>query len=283
MGGYVAMLLRERFKLLTALLLVAAFSLIPETSHAQMQFDEPVDDGGPLIGGEGAIRASVSRWPATRIFNSQIGGCTTTLVGTRAILTAAHCVDNGASAEMKHRGQWITVTACTHHPKYDGANSWDYALCELQTEVRNVPFEIVNTSRSYPREGHELALLGYGCISDPENPAVTFSNTNRALYGGIATVEARFTNTTTYIKTKGNAVGCFGDSGGAAYISFSNGRREIVGVMSRALVASDGLFVGETYVSTTSHIDFVTWAEDWIVETGAAICGISVDATDCRS
>jgi hypothetical protein len=53
--------------------------------------------------------------------------------------------------------------------------------------------------------------------------------------------------------------------------------------MSRALVASDGLFVGETYVSTTSHIDFVTWAEDWIVETGAAICGISVDATDCRS
>ena len=250
--------------------------------RAQSPFDETTDPGGPLISGK-AQRASTSRWPATRIFNSDIGGCTTTLVGPRAILTAAHCVENGTGAEMKHRGSWVTVTTCSHHPKYDGANSWDYALCELAEDIHNVPFEVINTSRSYPREGHELALLGYGCISDPKDPAVTFSNTNRALYGGIAPVVARFTDTTTYIKTTGESGGCFGDSGGAAYIQFSNGRREIVGVMSRALVASEGVFVGDTYISTTSHIDFVTWSEDWVDATSAAICGISLDAKGCRS
>lgn len=276
------MLLHRNIPFLTSVLALIFVILTPDIGLAQMQFDEPVDDGGPLISGK-AQRASVSRWPATRIFNSDIGGCTTTLVGPRAILTAAHCVKNGAGADMKHRGGWVTVTACSHHPKYDGENSWDYALCELAEDIRNVPFEVINTSRSYPREGHKLALLGYGCLSDPTNPAVTFSNTNRALYGGVAPVVARFTDTTTYIKTTGESGGCFGDSGGAAYIQFSNGRREVVGVMSRALVASEGVFVGDTYISTTSHIDFVTWSEDWVDATGAAICGISLDTQDCRS
>lgn len=276
------MLLRRNTAILTPILVLALFILTPDMSLAQLKFDKPVDNGGPLVAGE-AKRASASRWPATRIFESKIGGCTTTLVGPRAILTAAHCVENGASAKMKHRGKWVTVTACSHHPKYDGENSWDYALCALDEEITNVPFEIINTSRSYPREGHELAFLGYGCISDPNNNEVIFSNTNRALYGGVAPVVARFTNTTTYIKTTGKSVGCFGDSGGAAYVQFSNGRREIVGVMSRALVAKDGVFVGDTYISTTSHIDFVTWSEDWVDANGAAICGISLDARNCRS
>lgn len=275
------MLLRRYIAILTPVLVSAFFILTPDISLAQLQFDEPVDDGGPLVAGE-AKRASASRWPATRIFKSETGGCTTTLVGSRAILTAAHCVENGAGAKMKHRGTWVTVTACSHHPKYDGENSWDYALCELAEIIRNVSFEVINTSRSYPRVGHELGLLGYGCISDPSNPAVTFSNTNRALYGGIAPVVARFTDTTTYIKTAGETSGCFGDSGGAAYIQFSNGRREVVGVMSRALVVSEGVFVGDTYISTTSHIDFVTWSENWVAATGAAICGISLDARNCR-
>lgn len=252
------------------------------SAHAEIEFEEPTDDGGTLVAGD-AKKVSTTKWPATRIFASEVGGCTTTLVGTQALLTAAHCVDDGASAKMRHNGTWVNVTFCSHHPSYDGENSFDYALCKLGSPVLNVALENVNTSRSYPRVGHELALLGYGCISDPNDDAVTFANTNRSLYGGVTGVVQRPSTSSTYIKTSGGAGGCFGDSGGAAYIFFSSGRREIVGVMSRALVASNGIFVGDTYISSTSNTHFINWAEKWISDTGAKICGISLDAKNCKT
>src|SRR5262249_9730269 len=78
----------------------------------------PDGDGGKpeILNGRPAER---SAWPVTLQFQSAGAYCTGTIVGDQVLLTAAHCVDNGAKARVLFNNAWTDVT-CVHHSSYKG-------------------------------------------------------------------------------------------------------------------------------------------------------------------
>ncbi|MGY3473807.1 trypsin-like serine protease [Bradyrhizobium ottawaense] len=65
---------------------------LPSTNAANVQ----------IIGGKPATPAD---WPATLMFDGNLGRCTSTIVGTYVVLTAAHCVDDKSPAKLAAVGQ----------------------------------------------------------------------------------------------------------------------------------------------------------------------------------
>jgi hypothetical protein len=228
-------------------------------------------DGAPsVIGGE---PASPSSYPATFIFRTPSGGCTSTAVGKRTILTAAHCVGNGATGTVQIQAKKIGVK-CEHHPDYAVNQTVDFALCLSDADITGMPFENVNTSIAYPKVGDEIRLLGYGCRKE-EGVDHAFG----VLYTGKAKVTRVPKGEDIDTISQGRAALCFGDSGGAAYVDLVRGGavRVIFGVNSRGNISDT------SYLSTTATPAFVDFAQLWSKKNGdVAVCGVTLAATGCR-
>lgn len=219
---------------------------------------------------KGAKAVSPEDWPATLIFLTEDSGCTSTLVGNRVVLTAAHCIGNGESGAVTVGGRRVEVT-CDHHTEYRKGHA-DFALCLLAGEVSNVPFELISSALAYARLKDAVTLSGYGCL--------TVGGRDRkfgVLHVGTATVTAVPSGTDFNTETTGGAALCFGDSGGAGYFQLANGVRVIVGVNSQG--DADTI----SRLATTATPLFVNWAMTWAAGHGVRICGLHPDATGCRS
>ncbi len=234
----------------------------------EMTQPQDLDPGGQVV--IGASPQATSDWPATMIFRSGVGGCTSTIVGPKTLVTAAHCVKDGESGSLKLNGTTITVN-CTHHPAYTQQNNTaDFALCSSDVEMSGVLFENISTSLAYPRKGQKLTLLGYGCRKE--------GGTDHAfgqLYAGEAVVIRTPAPPNLDIVTQGGAALCFGDSGGAPYIR-TGGRRYIAGINSRGDISEF------SFLSSTSTQLFVDWAVQWTESKQTTICGLSINAPGCR-
>lgn len=231
----------------------------------------------------GGTRAEPSDWPATFVFSDGGGGCTSTAVGERVLLTAAHCVHDGAQGVIYREGSTIPVV-CDHHPGYhDGVPNndpaWeekvspDFALCRLGADLTGVEFEWVNADPSVPEHGDLVHLLGFGC-----NEVGGTDGGFGVLYEGDAAVSALPAGSSYYTTTYGGAALCFGDSGGGAYV-FGNPSKTIrwlIGVNSRGDISTMSL------LSTTSVGGFVAWAQDWSSTNDVEICGLGANASGCR-
>lgn len=228
----------------------------------------PVD--GQVLGGQ---KAAASHWPATFVFRTPSGGgCTSTLVGSRVVLTAAHCIADGGSAFLHAPGTVVGMT-CNHHPAYATDISADFALCLLDAPFSkpSLGYEYINVG-PLPSLDSTLWLLGYGCTTNQGE--LDFGN----LYQGITKVKDLSFNS--FVLTEGGAAVCYGDSGGAAYRVSNDAmisrQRQIVGIASRGDIETVSL------LSATGLAVFSDWARQWGQSKAVNICGVLGPTADCH-
>lgn len=236
--------------------------------------------------------ADPSKWPASFYVHSARGWCTSTLVGERVLLTAAHCVVNDQTIELtSHSGTYKGI--CRQADEYPLDDSADYALCELDGPVSGVEYESVNIDSDRLHLNQEILLTGFGCVNDDG----TGGNDNVYRIGEIAISALPSTASnfiTTGKPTDHDKPGvCFGDSGAAAFL-INGPRRSLVSVNSQVQKLGPHLLGPLSYLSSTSTPTavafFRTWqdarnAENQTRETPLAplkICGLDADAQHCH-
>lgn len=193
--------------------------------------------------------------PAVGVLHS--GGkaaCTATLVGSKTVLTAAHCVvtENAPYKLLSpvhfyvggFKGTKYVASSVAVHANYAGGNKSDIAVVRLSKSVTNVtPMIIANQG---PVTGEKVTLVGYGKTSEKADDFGTKRKATNVVYS---------ITTQTY-SLKGTSSGhgniCNGDSGGPTFIWRGN-REVVLGVHS-----TKTNFCG--YAGTDMRVDaFYNW------------------------
>jgi hypothetical protein len=273
-------------KLILAFLLVVLGQTWP-IRHAYAQQDQPspikmytireAGDGRSTI--DGGTRQDPTVWPATLKYNlNDRFVCTSTIIGERAAITAAHCLQDGAVADVRFEEDDKTIRLrCDHHPRFESsALVNDVALCMSDAAF---PTRFLNENLDMRitriRKRTSLFLLGYGCrevgnVGDPTKVG--------QLYGGPSPVIRMPTAPDDHVQTQGGVVICPGDSGGAAYVPAENvqGPRAIVGINSA--------YFDQARVSAISVFNGVVaeFIRDWAADNKVSICGVHPTAKNCR-
>ncbi|MFD3333889.1 S1 family peptidase [Streptomyces sp. NPDC058700] len=207
-----------------------AFS--PKTSKAQ-----------PIIGG-GEIQAQTYH---ARVFQNGRGMCTSTLVTSRYILTARHCVDQPGqyafrigSTYAQSGGTTAAASQITLHP------SADLAMVRLDRTVSNTPARIAT---GYPQSGSYVSIYGWGATCGPmQNEAYCQSPVLKTATMRMAGLATDLHGGTALHLEAVNGVGAGGDSGGPATTGGT-----VVGVAS----TSDR----QTFTRYTATAPYVNWIQ----------------------
>jgi V8-like Glu-specific endopeptidase len=160
-------------------------------------------------------------------------GCTATLIGTRTVLTAAHCVTDSKSVPyqlfanigfaLQPGGQVHNAAAVMVHQAYGSQNA-DVAVVRLSQPITSVTPMFIATKA--PQMGETITLVGFGITAD--GVSSSFGTKRRATntIGKLTTTEMIFYG------AQGNVGNiCNGDSGGPAFAT-REGREYLVGVHS---------------------------------------------------
>jgi hypothetical protein len=222
--------------------------------------------------------------------------CSATLVGPRVLLTAAHCIADNGTVAVYRNGQKIANGTCDQAPgwksrRFTGGEDWALCLMNLDMPLpdggdgRSKGFEVVAIGVGI-RASDILQLTGFGC---DEN----FRTDGRFIAGAAEiavapSAEAAYGATPFYQRGSSGpdpaAYVCEGDSGGADYMSFPNASRRAVGVNSARSLINGRYASCSAILASDQGRKFV---KDWLAEPehkkkGAAICGVSPDARNCR-
>jgi hypothetical protein len=203
--------------------------------------------------------------------------CTASLVGSRAILTAAHCVATGATLVMKVQTQKVPAV-CTQAPGYHPTDnpSPDYALCLAESEITGTPFfETINVDPTILVVKGVILLTGFGCTKQGGGG----DNTNTVFRVGEASITALPSDTNNFLVTKGKAALCFGDSGGASYITRGT---DDDAPRSQVSVNALGNIKDQSALASLSTPAAKQFINDWSTKHGVTICGVHGGATKCR-
>lgn len=256
------------------IILPAPFALGEEVVFSG-EFPNQTRESAPAL--IGAIKSSSSAWPASLVFRYrksafQVGRCSATVIGPKTILTAAHCMKNGAEATIQLTAGSTRRVKCTHHPEYINDLSQDFALCLTNQRLSGFRFETINVDASAPALNEKVLLQGFGCRNQ-QGTDKSFGE----LFEGESTVMSIGASNQNYIRTNGGAAVCFGDSGGGSFITRNN-NAVLFAVNSRGDISDN------SYLSTTANPVFLAFLDQWVTDNNAGpICGRGADAQLCRS
>ena len=221
-----------------------------------------------LIGGR---IADTKDFPASFYAVRGVERCTSTMVGPRTLLTAAHCVDDGAMINLtlearEYPGQ------CVHAPDYKMNHTADWALCLMAQDVPSHPYETLNVDSHTLAVGVELLLSGFGCTR-PRGGG------NDGVYRiGEARVIKLPSATKHELVTRGEVALCYGDSGGPAFVFLDAGKTKRVQVA----VNAQGNIHDTSYLAPLSAEAAKRFLYDWSRRYDVWICGLHTEAPRCR-
>jgi hypothetical protein len=192
-----------------------------------------------------------------------VNGCTATLIATRWILTAAHCVDSASTlGPLQLMAEEVEIIGVDIHPGYATANTpiHDVALLELSAPVSSIiptaPYEGMDEL------GQVMKLAGFGDVGDAEqgiyescSPCDLRGADNRVTVANDYHLRFRFDNPRKGASLPLEGVGGPGDSGGPAFIENSVGR----------FVAGVSSFGRKSYGEFDQYIR-VSQELDWLLE-----------------
>ncbi len=244
-----------------------------------------------------------------RIADGSLGPvtCTATLIGPGVFLTAAHCLDRGASRGLRlavslKLGPHTLTATCKVSPEYAAAVDaleWfggapraieDYALCLFKIPtpspslLANLRYEVIDTE-STVLEGAPLLLTGYGCgnIDIDANGKLRFSNYDYAFRIGNSSAEKRNSSVTISMSSStSEPTFCPGDSGGPLLSGATEENqklaRRVRGVNSSIApyLTSTGEQRFRSTAAALATAKFKSFALAWLVEhNGLVACGVN--------
>lgn len=247
-----------------------------------LEFLDPKNQSEPsvqglVVGFVGVLDAAT--FPTILLFRSNGQDiCTAVLVGPRALLTAAHCLET-RSYSIKVKETRIPLK-CYHSPVYSlpVEHSNDWALCHLQRDLPAdtvMKFERLDVTNR-PKPGDIVMLTGYGCTVE-DGPT-----SSQLLYGYARVIErpefvaredtAFWTKASWEDPETGSSL-CARDSGGPAIATGTGGPSDnprIVGVNSRVRYQEK-----ISWFSATASKTGLKFFDAWVKTLDSPICGLN--------
>jgi len=247
------------------------------------------DNSGPkiILGGQ---PASPDDYPVSFQLAGDQGVCTWFLIGARTLMTAAHCVSDGAYVRIVKEQKTVYEGQCERSPKYSKDPSQDWALCLLSTDypppvLSDRPltgYEVLNTDPSALQIAQRIQITGFGC----EHKDGPLDDIYRVGWAKIAEVPPDVRIPGIYVRApnflkikKLPSQLCSGDSGGPAFsfIGSSPFFRQVIGINAQTVYE-----LGDGYLASTSTKDALDFFRQWEGKHGQEICGLHKNVKNCR-